>query len=515
MVSKLLENNNKRIVKNTLLLYVRQLLILIVSLYTVRVVLSTLGVVDYGIYNVIGGIVLLLSFLRGTMASATQRFFSFALGQKDQFKLNKTFCVNFAIYLVISIIAVISLESIGLYFVKNQLNIPVERLNSAITVFHFSVLTFITTIFITPFIAIIIAHEDMKFYTYISIVEVLMKLAIVFLLIWLPWDKLEIYAILTFLVSLILVFVYFIFSVKKYPECQFKKIYWDKTLLYEIVGFTGWTLFGQVTTVIRTQAITILLNQMFSPVIVAARAIATSVTNQINIFSNNFNIGLYPPIIKYYAADEKDEMFKLIYNGSKITFFLMWAFALPLFLQMDIILSAWLDNVPEYTVLFTRLALIEVLINSISLPLATSARAPGKMKLYELTLGSIQIIIFIIAYILLKNGEEAYSVYVVTIIANFFMFFIRLILVKYLIGLPFMNFIKKVVLPVVKIMIISGALSLYLKQILSSGIVFSAISIVLSIIISFITMYYVGLNKIWRERVRQLLYKKLNNLVGR
>ncbi|MDR1706508.1 MAG: oligosaccharide flippase family protein [Prevotella sp.] len=507
-----MESNNKRIAKNTLMLYFRQILILLVSLYTVRVVLSALGVEDYGIYNVVGGIVSFFSFLSGSMASATQRFFSFALGQKDAEKLHRTFSVNLIIYVVIAIIALILLETVGLWFVNEHLRVPPERFDAVLWIYHFSVLTFIGTIITTPFMAIIIAHEDMQIYAYVSIVEAILKLVIVFLLVYLPWDKLELYGMLLFAVSVINAAIYAVICVRKYSECQFRKLYWDKGLLREIVGFTGWTLFGQVTTVGRNQAVTILLNQMFNPVVVAARAIAMNITTQINIFSNNFNVGLYPPIIKSYAADDKKEMFALIFRGSKITFFLMWVFALPLFLEMDTILAVWLKNPPPEAVLFTRLALIEVLINSISQPIATAARAPGKMRMYELTLGSIQIAIFFVSWALLLFGWAAYTVFVVAIVANLVMFVVRLLIVRYLIGLLLLPFFNQVFVPVLVITLCSALLSFAIHWLMPAGFVFASISVLWSIIISCISMYLLGLDKLEREKVRSIVVNRIQKV---
>jgi len=500
--------NNKRIAKNTMFLYFRQILILFVSLYTVRVVLDVLGVEDYGIYSVVAGIVSFFSFLSGTMASATQRFFSFALGKNDTEKLKKTFSVNLLIYGGIAIIALLLLETVGLWFVNEHLQVPPNRFEAAKWVYHFSVLMFIATIFSTPFMSIIIAHEDMKIYAYVSIVEVVMKLEVVFLLLYVPFDKLELYGVLTFAVSVIITILYAIICMRKYLECQFRIFYWDKLLLKEIVGFTGWTLFGQLSSVGRNQAVTILLNQFFNPVVVAARAIAVNITNNITVFANNFNTGLYPPIIKYYASGQKEEMFKLIFNGSKITFFLMWVFALPLLLEMDIVLKLWLKNPPEYTVLFTRLALIEVLIISLSLPLATAARAPGKMKTYELSLGTIQIAIFIASWIILKMGAEAYSVFLIAILANIIMFFARLLIVKQLIEIDVKLFILKVVFPIFIIIILSFVPTYCIFLFLPKGILFSIITVILSVIICSLTMYFVGIDKKMRNKIHEIVINK-------
>ncbi len=409
------------------MLYFRQILVLPVSLFTVRIVFNALGNEDYGIYNVIGGIVSLFSFLGVTMASATQRFFSFALGQQDEERLKKIFSVNWLIYMVIALIAFLLLETAGLWFVNEHLHVPQERFEAARRLYHFSVASFMATIFTTPFMAMIIAHEDMQIYAYVSIIEVAMKLGVAFLLIRLPGDKLEVYGFLIFMVAIINTIIYA-------SVCQFKKFYCDKGMLREIFGFTGWTLYGQITAVARNQAVTILLNQIFNPVVVAARAIATSVSGYAGMLASNFNTSLYPPIIKAYAAKDEENMFRLIFNGSKMTFFLMWVVTLPVLLEMDTILQVWLKNPPHEAVLFTRLALIEVLINSLSLPIMTAARAPGKMKRYELTLGSIQCAVFFVSWPVLKMGGAAYSVFIVAIGANVVMFAVRLMMMRKLIG---------------------------------------------------------------------------------
>ncbi|MFD0750805.1 lipopolysaccharide biosynthesis protein [Mucilaginibacter calamicampi] len=507
-------NNRKHIVKNTLMLYFRQVLVLIVSLFTVRIVLNVLGVKDYGIYTVIGGLVSLFTFLSGSMASATQRFFSFAMGQNDLEKIKKTFTVNFIIYISIALLALILMETAGLWFVTNHLKIPPDRFDTAIWVYHFSIFTFVIGIISSPFTSMIIAHEDMHIYAYMSILETIIKLIIVGLLVYLNFEKLKLYSVLLCILSLLNVFGYIFICLHKYQECQFRKFYWDKSIFREVLGFTGWTLFGQMSNVARNEASTILVNQFFNPVVVAARGIAVNINSQIILFSNNFNTGLYPPLIKSYAAGDKQEMFFLLFNGSKITFFLMWIVALPFYLEMDTILKLWLKNLPEYSVLFTRLALIESLILAVSLPLSTAARAPGKMRLYELTLGALQMMIFIVSWIVFKKGGSAYSVFTVAILVNLIMFVARLFLVRRLVGLPVRSFSRKVILPVLLVAIVSGTLSYIIKWVLPTGLLFSAINIFLCIIFACASMYFIGLDETSRIKVtglfKQRILKTLN-----
>ncbi|PTP61008.1 polysaccharide biosynthesis protein [Vibrio splendidus] len=492
------------------MLYLRQLVALFINLYTVRLVLELLGVEDYGIYAVIGGLVTILSFLSATMASATQRFFSFALGQNDLEKLKRLFSTNVIIYSSIALIGFVLLESVGLWYVENYLNLPIDRFESAKFLFHFSVLTFISTIIMTPFLSIIIAHEDMQIYAFASIAESIMKLSTVFVLMYTSWDNLEAYGVLLFIVSILITVSYISICMNKYLECQFRKLYWDKNLVREVLNFTGWTLFGAITTVGRNQAITILINQYFNPTTVAARAISNSITNQVIIFSANFNVGLYPPIIKKYSSGDRVGMFSLISNGSKITFFLMWVLALPLFIQMDVILSLWLKNPPPEAVLFTRLALIEAVINSISLPIATAARAPGKMKLYELTLGSIQVLIFIAAWTILEMGGAAYYVYVVAISANVVMFIVRLLIIKALIEFPLQPYVFRVFLPILSVALFSSIPSVMVYLSLSNDLISFAISVFSCVMFSSVSMYFLGLDRESREKIRMVIIKKIN-----
>jgi len=496
------------------MLYIRQVLVLFVSLFTVRIVLDVLGVEDYGVYTVVGGIVSFFSFLSNTMASATQRFFSFALGQRDFERLKRTFTVNLAIYISIAFLSLILLDTIGLWFVDNYLKLPPGRFETAVWIYHFSVFTFVAAIVTTPLTSIIIAHEDMHIYAYMSILETGLKLAVVFMLIYVDFDKLRLYSILLLVVSIINFFCYLIICSRKYPECQFRKFYWDQTIFREVLGFTGWTLFGQITTVGRNQAVTILVNQFFNPVVVAARAISVNITSQINLFSNNFNTGLYPPLIKSYALGNKQEMFTLLFSGSKITFFLMWVFALPFYIEMETILNLWLKHPPEYSVLFTRLALIESLIMSISLPIATAARAPGRMRGYELTLGIIQIGIFIASWIILKMGGNAASVFIVAIVANLIMLVVRLIIVRGLIGLSLRPFSINVLLPILLVSIVSMTLSYLVKWMLPIGFLFSCISGLSSVVFASVSMYFIGLDKETRNKIKDIFKLKVLNKIN-
>ena len=503
---------NKRILKNTLALYTRQVFIVLINLYSLRVVLNILGVKDYGVYSVVTGFVTLLTFLPGSMASATQRFFSFAMDQENTEKLKQTFCVNWLLYTAIALAAFIILQSIGLWFVTEQLSIPDERSAAAISLYHLVALSFVASVFSSPFIAILIAHEDMHLYALISAIEAILKLIAAVLLIYVEGDALELYGRFLLITAIITTAAYITICLKKYAECQFKKIYWSKTLLKEIIGFTSWTLFGQLSNVFRNQALTVLINQIFSPATVAARVIATTVASQALVFSQHLNTGMYPPIIKTYAANQKEDMFSLVLNGSKLTFFLMWVFALPMLIEMETILKLWLKIPPPEAVLFTQLALIESLIVSFSLPLATAARAPGKMKLYELSLGTIQLAIFIASWVVLKAGYPASSVFIVAIIANLLMFKVRLLLVKKLIDFPLAPYYLKVLIPITLVTILSSLPGIAINSWLPEGLVSSVLVIIVCMFSATLSMYFLGLDKYWRIKIMNVLTSRLLKL---
>lgn len=503
--------SHKRVAKNTLLLYCRLLLTVGVSLFTVRIVLGTLGVEDYGVYNVVGGLVALLAFLPAAMASATQRFFSFALGAKDEERLRTTFSVNFALYSAIAITALLLLETAGAWYVREHLRLPADRLDGALALYHFSVLTFTASIFTSPFMAIIIAHEDMKIYAYVSIVEAVLKLTVAYLLTHLAGDKLSLYGSLLLGVAIFNASLYIGICTRKYSECQFRIFHWNKSLLREILGFTGWTLFGQLTTAVRNHAVTILLNQMFNPTVVAARAIAVQVGAQTNLFSANFNTSLYPPIVKSYAAGRTNEMYSLILNGCKITFFLMWILALPLLLEMEAVLTLWLKNPPADSVLYARLALVETLITSVSLPLMTAARASGKMRLYELTLGAMQLTILPLAWSALKASQAPWTVFAVAIAVNALMFVVRLFIVNHLVGLPAKAFLGQVGLSISAVVCVSSAFSLGVASLLPNGLLYSATAAFASLCVSGVCIYFWGLNAEWREKLRAAILKKTSS----
>lgn len=435
--------SNKRIAKNTLALYVRMLFSMIVSLYTSRVVLNTLGVEDYGIFNVVGGVVVMFSFLNSAMASGTQRFLNFEMGNGDRERLQRVFSCSFIIHISIACIIFILAETLGLWFVNTQLVIPQERMAAANWVYQFSVLSAMVTLTQVPYTASIIANEKMTVYGYVGIIEVLLKLLIVFLLVVFTVDKLKLYAVLTFCVSVSVAMIYRIYCKKKFPECRFKK-HNDKALYKEMVGFSGWSLFESMSHVFTTQGQNILLNIFFGPAVNAARAVAFSLSGAVQRFVGGFMTAVNPQITKTYAIDEREQCFILIIKSSKFSYFLLYILAAPILINTPYILALWLKNPPEYASIFCQLTILHMLITTVSASLVTGAMATGKIRNYQMIVGGIALLNLPFSYVTLRLGTPATGVYFITIFLSIIILIVRLYMLNRMIGLPIGRYVTEV-----------------------------------------------------------------------
>jgi O-antigen/teichoic acid export membrane protein len=503
-------SNTQRIAKNTLMLYFRQILIMLVSLYTVRVVLNTLGAEDYGIYNVVAGIVTMFGFLNGVMAAALQRYFSFEIGRGDFDRLEKIFSLSVTIYVLIMLLVLLMGETIGLWYLNKKLIIPIERRIAALWVYQLSILSFMFSIITTPYMAAIIAHEDMNIYAYVSIVEAGLKLAVVFLLRLFSLDKLLLYGILMCVVIFINTGVYRTICTNKYSECKFR-FYWDHGLFREISGYTGWHLFGAFGGISKYQGITILLNQFFNPVVVAASAIASSVNSAVSSLSNNFVMAIQPQIIKNYAAGKETEAVQTAFRGAKGAFFLMYLFVLPLVLEMPLILSLWLKSPPEYAVLFARLVLTDVLINSMGLLLGTLAHATGRINLYNSVIGGIQILNFPVSLFILKHGAPAYSVVFVSIGITMSAFVLRFPFLKRLINYSIRQFLREVLFPACIVSVVAAVLPITLNSIMNQSLLRLFIVISVSVFSTCGCIYFLGLDNTEQKYFQSEIIKRIRN----
>ncbi len=500
--------NNKRIAKNALLLYFRTFFTMAVALYTSRVILKVLGIEDYGIYNVIGGVVAMFSAISGTLSSSISRFLTYELGENKSERLNRIFSTSVNIQVIISIIIILTGEIVGVWFINYKMQIPAERLIAANWVFQCSLFTFIINLISIPYNACIIAHEKMSAFAYISILEVTLKLVIVYSLLISPYDKLITYAILLTVVSLFIRSTYSIYCKRHFTECKYHLSY-EKKLLKEMLSFAGWSFLGNSAYIFNTQGINILINIFFGVTLNAARGITTQVEGAIMQFVNNFTMAINPQITKSYASGEKDYMFSLICQGAKYSYILLLFFVIPFFLETENILSVWLKVIPPSTPIFIRLSCICLLITTISNSIITAISATGKIKEYHINTTIISILIFPITWLAYKKNMEAYTAYLIYFIIYIILLFVRLRILKKLTQFPIKMYVSKTLIKIILVSTTSIILPIFLKTMIGAShyrIIIIILASSLSIIIS---TYFIGLEPQERIIIRNKIHKKI------
>ena len=499
--------NTRRIAKNTVMLYIRMLLIMAVTLYTSRVVLNVLGVEDFGIYNVVGGIVVMFSFLNGAMATSTQRFLSFSLGKNDQEQVARVFSMSMTTHISIALIVLLLAETFGLWIFYRYLNIPPERMGAAQWVYQLSVLTFCISIIRVPYNAGIIAYERMSFYAYISIVEVCLKLGMVILLQYLGSDKLILYALLMALTTGIVTFIYKLYCCKTFSVCRYH-YFWDKHLYKELISFSGWSLFGSAANVGVQQGINILLNVFFGVVTNAALGIANQVSSAVSQLVGNFQTAFNPALVKSYASGDYSYFVLLIFQTSRFSYFLLFIIALPLYLCMPFVLKVWLDIVPEYTVVFCRWMLVFVLIDAVSAPLWISVQAIGKIRSYQLLMSALIFLNIPLSWLLLRLGKDAEWVMQVRVGINLLTFICRIIYLQKRKVISSYLYLREVISPVVLVSVLSVPLPLWIGCNYSGLKGFLLLSGV-SVILSGVAIWFLGLRKSERDFIWTSFRNKL------
>ena len=490
--------NNKRIAKNTILLYFRMIFIMIISLFTSRINLQSLGAEDFGIYNVVGGVVAMFSVFSGSIATSISRFITFELGKNDKERLRKVFSTAVSIQFLLAIFIIIVAEIAGVWFLNNKMVIPVSRLSAANLVLQLSIFSFAINLISVPYNAAIIAHEKMSAFAYISIFEVVMKLIICYSLFISPIDKLVTFAVLLFILSICLRLMYGIYCKKHFDECRY---YWviDKKLFTEIAGFAGWSSFTLVAYSFYNSGLNILLNLFFGPVVNAARGIAVQVQNTVQGFCKNFQTAINPQIIKSYSEGDLYRVFSLIFVGSKFSFFLMYFLSLPLILEADVILSFWLDEVPQHTIIFVRFILVIVTIDSIGGPLYSAQQATGKIRAFQLMTGTLMLLIFPISYIALKFGATAEIVYIVYLFILSIVQLLSIILIHKMIKMPLNQYFYEVGLKIILVVVTSSPLPLIAYCCLSPTISTFFIVCITCVLSSTFSIYFLGLT--YKERM--------------
>ncbi len=492
--------SNKRIAKNTVLLYVRMLFIMVVQLFTSRVVLNTLGVVDYGIYNVVGGIVTMFAFLNGAMVTSTQRYITFELGKGNLQRVKEVFTTCVQIHLIISIVIIILGETVGLWFLYEKMIIPDDRFIAAMWVYQLSIITMCVQVMSVPYNSVIVAHEQMGVFAAISVIEVVLKLTVVYILVIGDFDKLILFAILIATIQLLIRFIYTHYCNKHFPESRLSRTF-DKQLVKEMSKFLGWNIWGNLAGTLFGTGINLLLNVFFGPAVNAARAIAIQVETAIANFSTNFLMAVNPQITKLYAQNNLHDMHKLIFRASKFTFMLLFVLSLPVMIETEMILKIWLKIVPDYTIVFLRLLLCIVMIDSVARPLMTAAVATGNVKLYQSLIGSILLSIVPIAYVVLKFGGSPESVYIVHLVICIIAFSTRLWVIKSMIQLSLHQYFSSVILRGMIVLGVSFPLCLQIKHFLPSGILPTIFDCFVCIVVALASSYLWGLTTPERQFV--------------
>lgn len=453
--------NNKRIAKNTLFLYFRQLLVMAVSLYTVRVVLAELGTEDYGIYNVVGGFVAMFSIISGSMALAVNRFITVEIGRDNVMQATRIFSTSVIILLLFSVLICIGLETFGVWFLNAQMDIPGGRMVAANWALQLSLLAFVINLMSVPYNAVIIAHERMSAFALISILEVTFKLAVVFVLRWMSFDKLITYACLTTLVALIIRTVYAIYCKHHFEESHFKFTF-DKGLLREMLGFTGWAFWGNAVILLKDQGVNVLLNLFCGPVVNAAQGIAMQINAAVYSFVSNFMTAIRPQIIKNHASGNLLPMYTQIIKSGKFGFLIMLLILLPLCGNIDYVLGLWLVDVPVHTANFVVLVLLYSLLDGILTPIAIGVFAQGEIKAYEIALCIIYAVNFIVSYVCLKLGMPPETVFVLNIVFKACVLADLLVHSKAKYAFPIHAFLKQCLLPSVAVFVLSGSFTYFM-----------------------------------------------------
>lgn len=490
--------NNKRIAKNTLMLYVRMLFTMAVSLFTSRVILQTLGIEDYGIYNVVGGVITMFTFINSAMVSSTQRYLNFELATGNEEKLKSIFNTSLQIHALIALAIILLGETVGLWFLMNKLVIPEVRMTAAMWVYQCSILSCAVGIMSTPYNADIIAHEKMSAFAYISILDVVLRLLIVYLLVISPYDKLIVYAILILAIQLLIRYIYTRYCNKHFKETLFE---WriNRPLLKEMAGFAGWSFWGNLAGILYTQGLNMMLNIFFGPVVNAARAIAVQVQAAVQQFVGNFQMALNPQITKNYASGNLDQMHSLMFRSARFSFLLLFFISLPVILETEFILSVWLKTVPDDAVIFTQIMICISLIYTTANPCVIANQATGKVKVYQMVVGGILLTILPISYIVLKLGAPAYSVFIVHFCVESVAQFSRMYMLRKLINLPMRRYLQNIYIPIVATVAVAVVLPVIVHMQMENGwLRFIAVGLT-SVLSVGICAFFIGFTKSERQ----------------
>ncbi|MBR3612347.1 MAG: lipopolysaccharide biosynthesis protein [Bacteroidaceae bacterium] len=500
--------NNKRIIKNSLYLYARMFILLAIGLYTSRIILETLGVNDYGIYNAVGGIVTVFLVIQATLSTSTQRYITYALGKNDREQLNNVFSTSVIVHILFSVILVILAETAGLWFLYNKMIIPEERMFAALWTYQCVIISTVVMIISVPYNALIIAHEKMGIYAKISLFEAFAKLLLVFIIKYIPYDKLIIYSTFLVAIQLIVRFIYAHYCSKNYKESKIKYRI-EKTLIKEMGKFAAWSLFGATAFMTYTQGLNLLLNTFFGPAINAARGIAVQVQSHAIQFITGFQTAINPQITKSYAAGDFKYLHELIFRSSKFSYYLILAISLPIIIEAPTILTLWLGKYPDYSVIFIRIILASSIINCMANPLITTIKATGNVKTYECVVGGLMLTILPISYIFLKMGYPPYIVFIVHLVIEIIAQNARILIVARRIQLTYKEFISNIIVKVISVTVISSIIPVCIHYHYCHSKTISIINCMIAVASALATIYIIGLNNKERTTITRTILKKI------
>lgn len=504
--------DSKRIAKNTLFLYFRMGLTIIVNLYTVRVIWEVLGVDNYGIYNVVGGIVLMFQFLNNAMVASSQRFISYELGSGNIERLKNVFAISLRVHYILGVGIYLLGETIGLWFLNCRLNIPLDRMFAANCVYQCSLLAFFVSVISVPYNSCIVAHEHMKVYGYMSILDVVLRLIAVFLLVIIPFDKLISYAVLMLVVQIIIRLLYQVYCRIHYIECKYVRAN-DKGLMKDMFAFAGWSFVGNMGFSLRDPALNMILNIFFNVAMNAAKGIANQVTTALNGFTSSFTMALNPQIIKSYAVGDRDSMMQLVFRGCKFSFLLVCVLVIPIMVCCRELLEVWLGSVEPYTVGFINIMLIAVMVDSMVGPITTSLQAIGDIRKFQIVIAIIMLLCIPAAWIWLKIDAFPYAVVIVSLISSIVALIARLLLLREQIVFSLRDFLLTVVCRCYPSALVAYIICEWLKNTVSQYIINSQLLYLFGFIVveCFIVILIglISLTSIERKKVFQMIFKRI------
>lgn len=502
-----------KIAKNTLMLYFRMLLSMVVTLYTSRIVLNTLGIVDFGVYNIVAGVIVMFGFLNNAMTASTQRFLTYEKAKDNLAGLKKIFNISITIHLIIAVVILLLAESIGLWFLNAQLNIPDDRMIASNWVYQFSVISFVVSVYFVPYNAVIIANEKMNVFALLGIAEVALKLVVVFMLLLIDYDKLIVYSCLLLIVSVLIKISEKIYCSLSFDESKKNRFEWDSDLMKEMGDFAGWNLFGVVAGVGYSQGINIFLNIFFGTVVNASRGIAFQIQGAVSSLITNFQIVLAPVITKNYARNEYKQAFDLVFSSSKLSIYLLLIFSIPLIIETESILMWWLKVVPPYSVIFTQLIIVDLLISSLSGPLHILVQATGNIKRYQILVSGILLLNVPFSYLFLRLGYSPEITISISIFFSALALFARLFILHLNMKFPVTEYLKKVVFRILIVAIFSWIIPYYVSVYLQEGIFNFLIIFIIAVISILISVLSLGLDSVEKKfvfsKIRTFLNKQL------